>query len=581
MNYQLLTSNTPSNIELTIIERVLSNRGIPLHNIKHYLNTTDEDILNPEIIKNMRDGVKMLISHISQNHQIMIQVDPDVDGFTSAALLINYLNRHFPYYVENYISIRLQDGKEHGIIPNTIPQDIKLVIAPDSSSNSYDECEELSKRGVDVLVIDHHEAPMENKFACVINNQLCDYPNKSLSGVGMVYKFCSYIDKVLGTEVVNDYLDLVALGLIADMVDIKDFETKRLITKGLENINNPFFKLMVQKNEYSLGSEITPIGVAFYVAPYINATIRTGSADEKYLLFRSMLETDGNVLIPSTKRGAKPTDMETVAEQACRNCANIKNKQTKMRDAATEKIETIIKENNLLDNKILIVLLDKKNSINRNLTGLIANQLMAKYQRPVMLLNETDNGWEGSCRGYDKSSFEDFKEFITESGFALYSEGHANAFGSGFKNTKIVDDFTAYANYHLKDFNFDACYRVDIIYNANDIQSNSILEIAGLKSLWGQGIEEPYIAIENIKVSKDNVILMSKDKNPTLKITLPNGISLIKFKSSEEEFNNLYSEGYITINAVGRCEQNVWNGNVSAQVILEDYEIVKKQQYYF
>ena len=68
MNYQLLTSNTPPNIELTIIERVLSNRGIPLHNIKHYLNTTDEDILNPETIKNMREGVKMLISHISQNH---------------------------------------------------------------------------------------------------------------------------------------------------------------------------------------------------------------------------------------------------------------------------------------------------------------------------------------------------------------------------------------------------------------------------------------------------------------------------------------------------------------------------------
>ena len=68
MNYQLLTSNTPSNIELTIIERVLSNRGISLHNIKHYLNTTDEDILNPETIKNMRDGVKMLILHISQNH---------------------------------------------------------------------------------------------------------------------------------------------------------------------------------------------------------------------------------------------------------------------------------------------------------------------------------------------------------------------------------------------------------------------------------------------------------------------------------------------------------------------------------
>ena len=75
---------------------------------------------------------------------------------------------------------------------------------------------------------------------------------------------------------------------------------------------------------------------------------------------------------------------------------------------------------------------------------------------------------------------------------------------------------------------------------------------------------------------------MSPDKNPTLRINLPNGTSLIKFKSSKEEFESLNSElGYITINVVGRCDCNVWNGIVNPQIIIEDYEIIGKQEYYF
>ena len=75
---------------------------------------------------------------------------------------------------------------------------------------------------------------------------------------------------------------------------------------------------------------------------------------------------------------------------------------------------------------------------------------------------------------------------------------------------------------------------------------------------------------------------MSPDKNPTLKITLSNGTSLIKFKSSQEEYEQLKSEtGCITINIVGKCERNVWNGTVKPQIIMEDYNIVKQQKYYF
>lgn len=541
--------------------------------------------------------MKLLIYHISQGHKILIQIDSDCDGYTSAAVLINHLNCLFPGYVQNNVYYRIHSGKQHGIILETIPEDVSLVIAPDSSSNDYEVHKKLHERGVDVLVIDHHEAEQVSPHACVINNQLCDYPTKSLSGVGMVYKFCSFIDELMNVDYADQFLDLVALGMIADMMDLRDFETKHLINRGLENIRNPYFKGMVDKQSYSLKDGITPIGVAFYIAPYVNATIRMGTQEEKLLMFESMLDFRGYELIPSTKRGCKGQE-ETRVEQACRNCTNIKNRQTKARDAALETIEAIIKKENLLDNKILAIRLDSF-SADRNLTGLIANQLMAKYQRPVLLLNKVnntetdidDNGntiitgqyisWEGSGRGYDKSKFDNLREFLKESGLVMYAEGHANALGVGIPDATF-STFIDYSNKALASFDFSPCYKVDFIFSGADFRGQDIIEIAGLKTLWGQGVDEPLVAIEHINVYGGNVVLMSPDKSPTLKITLPNGTSLIKFKSSQEEYERLKSEtGCVTINVVGKCERNVWNGSVSPQIIIEDYEIVGEQKYYF
>ena len=230
MVYELISPRTCS----SSIEQVLYNRGIPLKDIPHYLNTTDEDILNPLLLDNIENAAKMLVRHISAGSKVLVQVDSDVDGLTSSAVLINYLNELFPSFVQNNISYRLHDGKQHGIILDSIDSETKLVIAPDASSNDYEIHEELSKRGIDVLVLDHHEADKVSEYACVVNNQLCDYPTKSLSGVGIVYKFCSYLDLLLGNNKARRFEDLVALGLIADMVSLKDFENRHLITIGLK-----------------------------------------------------------------------------------------------------------------------------------------------------------------------------------------------------------------------------------------------------------------------------------------------------------------------------------------------------------
>ena len=579
MEYQLIVPRIPLERELTAVEQVLANRGIAPKDVEHYLNTTDEDILDPQLIMNIEEGVKVLIQTIARGDKVLIQIDSDCDGYTSAAALINYLNRLFPGFVQSNIYYRIHSGKQHGILLETVPDDVKLVIAPDSSSNDYEVHQALKARGVNVLVIDHHEADQISENAVIINNQLCDYPTKSLSGVGMVYKFCSYMDELLNVDYADDYLDLVALGMVADMMDLRDYETRHLITRGLENIRNPYFKGMVDKQAYSLKDGLSPIGVAFYIAPYVNATIRMGTQEEKLMLFESMLDYRGYELVPSTKRGCKG-QQETRVEQACRNCTNIKSRQTKARDAALENIERIIEEKNLLNNKILAIKLDTFEA-DKNLTGLIANQLMAKYQRPVLLLNKTEDGWEGSGRGYDKSKFDNLREFLKESDLVLYAEGHANALGVGIADINF-DRFIEYSNQALADFDFTPCYKVDFIFYGDDFRGNDIVEIAELKSLWGQGVEEPLVAIEHINIHNGNVVLMSPDKSPTLKITLPNGTSLIKFKSSKEEYEKLHSEtGCITINVVGKCERNIWNGIVSPQIIIEDYEIVGEQKYYF
>ena len=583
MNYQLIAPRLPNT---SAIEQVLLNRGIKSQDIIHYLNTTDEDILDPATIANMDAGAKMLIRHISQEDKTFIQIDSDADGYTSSSLLINYLNTLFPGYVQNNISYRVHEGKQHGLILETIPEDVKLVIAPDSSSNDYEVHKLLREKGIDVLVIDHHEAEKVSEYACVINNQLCDYPTKSLSGVGMVYKFCSYIDSLLNIDNANQFIDLVALGLIADVMLMKDFETKHLVNLGLKQITNPFFRGMTIKNEYSLGGNITPFGVAFYIAPYINAVTRCGTQEEKLLLFESMLDFKAYEQIPSTKRGFKGT-YETRVEQACRNCTNIKNRQNKARDASLKIIEQIIEEEDLLKNQILIVRLPADYAIDKNLTGLVATKIANQFQKPTMIVNEThdnDTGeliWAGSGRIFSQSNFTTFKDFLEESGYFEMAQGHQGAFGCAIKDIN-VQTFTDYANQELANFDFTPKYYIDLEYDANYLIPADVMNIANFDNLWGQGIEEPFILVKNLKVSKDNIALL---KETTLKITIPadgQDISLIKFGSSKSEFESLYSDlGYVTIDVIGHFQKNVWNGNVSPQINIEDFEIVGRAVYYF
>ena len=578
MKYKLIAK---PNKNYSPMQQILVNRGIDVKDIEHYLKTSDADILNPDLLDNMIEGVKRLISAIKNQEKIFLIVDCDADGFTASAALVNYIYKVFPSAMD-LLSIQLHEGKEHGIeekwLEEIVANEYKLVICPDASSNDYEQHKFLKDNGIDVLVLDHHDAEEVSENAIIINNQLSDYPNKTLSGVGIVYKFCSKIDELMKIKEADTILDLVSLGMIADMMDMRNFETKHLIQKGLTRIENPFFKALVERQAYSIGETVTPIGVAFYIAPLINATIRVGTQNEKEIMFKAMLNHCAYDMIPSTKRGEKGKT-EAVVVQAVRNATNVRNRQKKARDNGFEYVEQIIAANNLDKNKIIVVQVSE--DLDKNLTGLIANQLMAKYQKPVLLVRETDEGLlQGSARGYDKSELKDLKTFLLESGFMEYAEGHAAAMGVGIYKDK-VNALVDYSNTVLANYDFSACYDVDYEYMSNDFKAQDIIDIGSMKSLWGKGVDEAMVVIKGIKITSNNITLMSANKNPTIKITLQNGTSLIKFGASQSEFESLKSSGYTEIDVIGTCAINEWQGMITPQILIKDYEVVGKQDYYF
>ena len=581
MRYQLIA---PRDETLSAVEQVLFNRGINPKDIDHFKYPSVNDLVNPEKLEHIKDGVAMLISHIERNDKIFIQVDSDCDGYTSSAILINYLNCLFPHYVQTQISYRIHDGKQHGLLTDTIPSDVKLVIAPDASSNDYEQHKELHDRGIDVLVIDHHEAEKYSEYACVINNQMCDYPTKSLSGAGVVYKFCSYIDQLLGYDYANDYIDLATVGIIADVMDLRDYEIREIILRGMQGFRNPLLKAMVAKDKFHFeGKQLTPFNIAWYIAPYINAITRSATEQEKLVVFESMIEYLAYKTIPSTKRGCKGQN-ETRVEQAVRTCANVKNRQSKAKENASDAVFQTIKDENLLEHKILAIRLDPKYAADKNLTGLIANGLLDLYCRPVLILNKVEEEgkvyWQGSGRGYDKANLGSLRDLLESSGLVQYAQGHAMAFGVSIPEENY-DALVQYVDEAYKDFDCSPVYSVDLIWDgAKDLSSHAFAEIADEEKIWGKGVEDPLIAIENFRIYGNQLRLFGLDKGkPTLNIQLDDGSSLVKFKSSEEEYELLHSDlGYVIINAVGTCTRSIWG---IPQFNIQDYEIIGRNDYYF
>lgn len=568
-----------------------------------YFKPTVDNFCDPLALDHMEEGYQLYKKHLENGSRIRVYVDCDVDGFTSAAVFINYFNKYLKEkYPDVEFTYHIPEGKEHGlrsVMDELVNERIcDLIVLPDSSSNDYNEHQILSDMGYDILVLDHHDADQYSNFATVINNQLSnDYENKAASGVGIVYKFLQFFDAMEGIggngiDGANDFIDLVALGEISDMMNMNTPENRLICAAGLSMISNELFRAIIKKQCYSMfgiyeadwsdsyysNGEVTQIKVAFYVTPLINALIRVGTQKDKEMLFRGFI--DGETMIESTKRGAKG-EMETVAEQVTRNCVNARSRQNREKDKAIELLDIQIMNYCLDDNKILILNADDLN-VSTNLTGLIAMGIAAKYKKPTLLGRISPDGFlKGSIRGREESELKDFKGFLKESGLTDMVEGHANAAGFSLKNCNVSKLYD-YANEKLKDVDFnEGYYEADFVVpgNYSDL-TGLVTDIGSHSDLWGQQNKEPVIIVENITIPKSSIQKIGSKKD-TVKFVF-NDMTYMIFKAQDiidqiDSFNG----DTLNITCAGRANINKWGGRETPQIYIDEIELKESSIYDF
>ena len=577
MKYRLI-ENSLNDIN-RFIKTVLINRGIT--NIEEFMNSNKEDLEQNSYsdLNNIEAGVEILLKHIKNGDMITLVVDPDVDGICSSTALYNYLK--VVTEEENLPKINwdivVHSGKGHGFSKDiNINPLTKLIITPDGGSNDFEEHKKIKNANIDILVIDHHVVDKESEDAIIINNQTSEsYKNKAFSGVGVVYRFLQAIDDELFTSHADDYLDLVALGNIADVMDTLDYETRYFIQQGIlqKNLVNPFLKILVKKTGVDVAGDferyIYPIDVSFKIAPLINALLRLGTVEEKEKLFTCFISPEEDL---STRKGI------------CKEIINImqgyKESQDEEKQKLLEDVSNSISEEDL---NCPVLIIDATNFVsNTEIVGLTAMNLASKYKRPVMMgTQNTKKGvLSGSLRVNNGFPDINFKNTIVKSGLVPFAQGHQQAAGFSFplsNKEKLQQYFRdIYGNEvlqseHIVDF---------IIPNISDIAPSDFFLIQTYKNLWGKGIEEPIFAIENIPFYPANLDVLGK-KSDTVKYTYSK-IEFMFFRCSNEEQILKIANGQeydpkkqYAINVVGKLGISSFAGKTKNQMIVDDYEIVE------
>ena len=560
------------------IRQYLNTLGIT--KIESFINQPEEeDEENPFYLDNMQLAIETAHQNLSAGEKVFVMVDSDTDGYTSSAILINYIHRRFP---NNEIVWKLHKGKEHGIELDMVPADCKLIFIPDAGSNQINEHKKLSEEGKTVIVLDHHEIDDAAEFysspAIIVNNQTSKkYKNKSLSGAGVVYKFIKGMDKLFyKTEpIYHDYGDLAAIGIIADAMNMTTLDNNYIAFWGLSHIHNKFIKALALKQSRGIKNPniLTKIDVAFYIAPVINGVIRSGSAEDKEMTFNALITNDDDNTYPHVWRGV--TTYETLWERAARNAINAKSRQDSAKKKSFEWLCEKIRAEGLDKHNIVIVPLNEKESIkvNANITGLIAMELVKEFNKPCLVLRQTTmndlNGYGGSGRNGNFYKLPDLKSQLLKYN-AYFCSGHSNAFGVFLLPSQIKTITENFDN----DFNAsvfeDTVYEVDYWFHTGEtIDTQMLMEIASYDDLWGNSIPQPKFAFD-INYNSNQIKLMGAN-NDSLKIHY-DGIDFVAFKCPEI-IKQLQEKECGHISIVGRAQINEWMGRKSVQIIIDDIEI--------
>ncbi|MEW5767186.1 MAG: single-stranded-DNA-specific exonuclease RecJ [bacterium] len=373
-----------------ILAQVLLNRGIrTVNEAERFLNADLNELYNPYHLKDMSKAVRRVREAVTGSESILIFGDKDVDGMTGTALLVGLL-RQLKAKVRYYVPGSEDYGLEVETIKRAASAGISLIISVDCGISNFEEIKAASELGLDVVILDHHEVPAVLPEAWAVvdpKRKDCAYPFQGLSGVGVAFKFgqalVSSLD--LNREEINpdspqmrgyleNYLDLVALGTIADVVPLLD-ENRILVKEGLKKLaETKKMGLITLMRRLNL-NQPTTADVGWKIAPLLNAAGRRNEAG----LGVELLITKG-------------------AGRASEIVDRLVQLNEERKEQLSETLSKVAMEiTGEVDENIIII---ASPSCDRSLTGLVANRLKDQFSRPVVVLT-TEKEAKGSGRSID------------------------------------------------------------------------------------------------------------------------------------------------------------------------------------
>lgn len=444
--------------EEEIIEQILQNRGID--NPEHFFNPTQNDLL-PYLSMPWIMRASIIVKTACQhNYKIHVFFDTDLDGISSGAIMTRYLKN----FTDN-IETSINEGKAHGLVGQDLSRfnDTDLLIIVDSLDNTIEQYKYLHDKGVEIIILDHH-AINENipydDYVTLVSSQREAYQNKALSGAGVVWKFCKYLDTEFNTNYADELTDLAVCGLIADMVDMTNMENRYIAYKGLSKINNPAIKKIIG------GYEFNSTAISFSVAPIVNASNRMFKNE---IAMKAFLANENKEVLAYIKelKKCREEQNEIVAE-----CMESAHEQC----------------NKMFDKTMMIVFNDVEYGVN----GLIGNKLLEEYQRPILVLKDTGDTYSGSMRAI---GVDDFRKICNDSGLAQ-ADGHELASGIIIKKENF-NNFVDYIeeNVHLEP---KQDIDVDIELSVEDITRKLIDEIKKIDYVSGTNHKQIKVLVKDI-----------------------------------------------------------------------------------
>ena len=512
-----------------------------IKNIDSFLKPTIDDsvVEDPLLFDNIEKATDVILDGVKNKKKFALVVDCDADGFTSASVIYRYLKQLDseveikPYFHEKKVHGLQEHYKEIG------NSNADIVLVPDAGSSDIDEANYLYNLNKQVLVIDHHmveEEIYKTSKAIIVNNQPSKrVTDKSLTGVGVVYKLCKLLDDKLGVNYADDYLPYLAIGQIADRADLCNSPQSRyLVFKGLAKMykrecKSTFINMLLDTQNYSMNNKVTLTTVAFYIAPLINSLIRLGTMEQKEILFKAMCDSKGT--LKRKIRGKGEVEI-TIQEYAIKDCQSLHRKQTKRTEEECILLYEQIAHCQLDKLPMLIVNAD---CVDGSTTGLIANKLVSTYKKPVFLMRKKGNTLCGSARNFDKFGIVDLKKWCDETGLFKLAKGHSNAFGVMIDCDNINELFALISQLKVDAY----VHSVFGEYDASSLSGEIVKNIGNYDYVWGSGINPPLFVVKGMSINKYNISLKGSKQN-IIEFQYKNfNITKMARYSLEQEYNDI------------------------------------------